>query len=300
MLLQSQVDTRAHRSSLSPFLTFPFLSFPFLSGTFPLRRDCEQNSAPAPSRLGADRRTSPSTEPSPPSTGTSAGASAIPRPLCSTRVSTTATTTAAPTSKAPTPPAAPKAASIAIIDTAGAKGLEILLLLFTPPLPATRLGPVGVVAVFALAGDVVEEGGRLVVATSRSRRGSDEAVLASLASGTVDRGVRGAVRGWSCFAGRADGRTAGDGFFDQVLLVELCVGGLEVVVRAWYFDLLVRFVMTAATVPSTPSASITRSISASSGLSGVSDMLVRPHFIDLLRQMLDPICRLLLLIRCGR
>lgn len=249
----------------------------------------------APSRLGADGPTAPTAETSSASASASAGASAsvIPRALCPTHVSSPAATT--PTSKAPPPTASSVSTSIAIIDTAGAKSLKIPLLLLAPPLPATWPGPIGVVAVFALAGDVVEEGAGFVVGTSSG--GGDGTGLASFAAGA--RTVRGAVRGGS-FAGGGDGRTAGDGFFDEVLLVELCVRGVEVVVCGWDFDFLRLFVMTAAAVAATSYGSVASSESAGPRLSGVADMVVRPHFIDLLCQMIHTICRLSLLTRGGR
>lgn len=108
-------------------------------------------------------------------------------------------------------------------------------------------------------------------------------MLASLAA--VDRDVGGAVPvrgGGRSVAGGADGRTAGDGFFDQVLLVELGVGGLEVVIGGRDFDFLGRFVVTVASVAATASAAVASCVSARSGVSGVPDMVVGPHFVDLL------------------
>ena len=181
-----------------------------------------------------------------------------------------------PSSKLPSPPSIPSAPApppepaspVPIIDATSAKSLEILLLLLAAELPATEPIGAGLVPITRLAGDVVEERGRLVVAGGG---GDDDALLAGSA-GPVQQGggiLGRAVEGWR-FTRSGDWRAGRDGLFDEILLVKFGVGGLEIVIGSGHFDLfrLMILLWSTATVTSTAAAAtMTGCVSTGTGLS---------------------------------
>lgn len=76
-----------------------------------------------------------------------------------------------------------------------------------------------------------------------------------------------------------DRRSSGDGFLEQVLLVEPGIGGLKIVVRVRNFDLLMSLVLGAMTTTSTTSMLMVTTLRSSA--------IIRLHFSHLSRQIID-------------